>query len=126
MPGPCSACSVENVRYRLGEKPHVEHDNEDRWFEINSRWSYQVVALFDGHDGPLAVDHVREYVNSRLEGTRSVTLTTLQELFVETESNFFDSIRAYVEERQRLQNTIPPVGVEPSPTPQHDLSKSLL
>eukprot|EP00731_Ephydatia_muelleri_P028856 Em0020g500a len=98
---------VENVRYRLGEKPHVEHDNEDRWFEINSRRSYQVVALFDGHDGPLAVDHVREYVNSRLKGTRSVTLTTLQGLFVETESNFFDSIRAYVEERQRLQNTIP-------------------
>ena len=111
---PLSACTVENVRYRLAETPHVEHDNEDRWFETHDvSGSYQVVALFDGHDGRLAVDRVCEYVKIRLpvEEAESVTLTTLQKLFAETERNFFDNIRAYLEERQRLQNTIPSVGV---------------
>ena len=111
---PLSACTVENVRYRLAETPHVEHDNEDRWFETHDvSGFYQVVALFDGHDGRLAVDRVCEYVKIRLpvEEAESVTLTTLQKLFAETERNFFDNIRAYLEERQRLQNTIPSVGV---------------
>ena len=115
-----SACTIENVRYRLGDTPLFEHDNEDRWFETHDvSKPYQVVALFDGHDGPRAVDYVRKYVKNELERARSVTLTTLQELFVETETDFFENIRIYVEERQRLRNAIPPVGAVTSPTPQH-------
>ena len=115
-----SSCAVENVRYRLGQIPLVEHDNEDRWFETHdSSGSCQVVALFDGHDGPRAVDDVCKYFKSRLARIRSVTLEkTLQELFVEAEGGFFENIRVCLEEIQKLQNIIPQVVVIiPAPHP---------
>ena len=102
-----SYCTVENVRYRPGELPKVEHSNEDRYIFVAPKAStrYQVVALFDGHDGPRAVDHVCKYVENRLNTTRpkSVNVSTLENVFLETEKNFFETIRVYVEEKQALE-----------------------
>ena len=103
--------TVENVRYHLGEPPKVEHSNEDRYFVApKASTRYQVLALFDGHDGPRAVDHVCKYVGNRLNTTRPKSVDALRDVFLETESKFFDSIGVYVKEKQALGAVIPPVG----------------
>ena len=110
-PTPPSYYTVENVRYHPGEPPSVEHSNEDRYFvapKASNR--YQVVALFDGHDGPRAVDHVCKYVGNRLNTTRSKSVNALRKVFLETESKFFESIGVYVKEKQALEAVIPLVG----------------
>ena len=108
---PLSAGTLENVRYRLGEPPHAEHVNEDRWFDARGG-RCQVMALFDGHDGPRAVDHVLKYVSKQVKKRKKseMILTTLQDMFLETENHFFSNISAAVEEKQRLEAVIPPVS----------------
>ena len=105
-----SAGTLENVRYRLGEPPHAEHVNEDRWFDARGGCC-QVMALFDGHDGPRAVDHVLKYVSKQVNKRKGshMILTTLRDIFLETENHFFSNISAAVEEKQRLEAVIPPV-----------------
>ena len=70
------------------------------------------MALFDGHDGPRAVDHVCRYVGEQVEKRKGsdMRLTTLRDMFIETDSNFFGNISAYTEEKQRLEAVIPPVS----------------
>ena len=106
-----SVCTFENVRYRLGESPHAEHVNEDRWFDVRGG-RCQVMALFDGHDGPRAMDHVCRYVGEQVEKRKGsdMRLATLRDMFIETDSNFFGNISAYTEEKQTLEAVIPPVS----------------
>ena len=113
----CAHYTVENVRYDLGEPPMVEHSNEDRFFVAST--GYQVVALFDGHDGSRAVDHVCQYVGNRLNMTKpeSVNMSTLENVFLETEKNFFETIRDCVKEKQALEAIIPSVSVVSYPDP---------
>ena len=103
-----------NARYHLGGKASSEHQNEDRYFKTHEA-KFNACAVFDGHDGPTAVNYVRgqfqrlvmDVVNSYPEDQISAQL---KECFTVVESNFFKTIQAYIDEKRNLQEVIPPVS----------------
>ena len=114
-----SSASVENARYRLNQSPIPDHDNEDRHFSID-KGNYQVFGVFDGHDGPRAVEfavkRMTEFFGMQswetvMKGEDSALVTTcLEEFFKTTEKEFFDYISHDVGFKEAISACIPKVS----------------
>ena len=111
-----SAATVENVRYRLGDAPQLDHWNEDARFIINDQPRFKVMAVFDGHDGSNAVELVcnhfyelftKQFLHEVKE--QGDVGKVLEKFFYSAESAFFKHIEEFVVRKQALQSCIPEV-----------------
>ena len=107
-----SEATLGNARYERGGHARPDHENEDRCFSTHDG-KFAAFAVFDGHDGPIAVDCAhREFL--RLIGvlngrTKDGINGALSQCFDSVESTFFKSIQEHISEKDSLQARIPRV-----------------
>ena len=113
-----SAATLENARYTAAGPPSMDHPNEDRFFAMEGG-DFQVMAVFDGHDGARAAGFASNFVLS-LFGTQSWRQLVrhgrehinhaLQEFFLAAEKEFFQSIERHTHEWEQLRTALPAVS----------------
>ncbi len=114
-----SSSTLENARYSLetGSKP--DHQNEDRYFALETR-TFKAFAVLDGHDGERAVGFASSYLRELFYNTSweravanggEIVPKALEEFFKATDREFFKSIRNVIDEVQTLKAAIPPVSL---------------
>ena len=114
-----SAASLINARYEMGKEPSSYHDMEDRYFVENNEPHAMVFCVFDGHDGPNAVNFVSKKLKhifrskswrtiiSVLTVERNDTIVrALREFFMTVDKEYFDVRRDHIIEKQRLQRIL--------------------
>jgi len=115
----CSVCTVTNERYALDASSSKDHDNEDDLL-IHANNNSLCMCVFDGHDGPRAVQFVKRYMKVNIFDTKSwIKLSevdiqdemesALAEFIKVTDSDFFKSIKQFIDEKLYLQSQIPKV-----------------
>jgi serine/threonine protein phosphatase PrpC len=106
----------------MDTEPSVLHEMEDRHLVENSQPNSVVFCVFDGHDGPNAVNFVTEKLTHILrskswrnlvsktastaavrESEKERIVTALKEFFTVIDKEYFDTRRHFITERQRLQ-----------------------
>ena len=101
-----SRATRHNARYHLGEQPSSYQDNEDRVLLVQSdEEHFKAIAVFDGHDGTVAVDFAYNCFHSflRSEQWHRVLQTRndediklkLEEFFKLADIQFFDSLKPH-------------------------------
>lgn len=114
-----SSSTLENARYSLetGSKP--DHQNEDRYFALETR-TFKAFAVLDGHDGERAVGFASSYLRELFYNTSweravanggEIVPKALEEFFKATDREFFKSIRGVIDEVQALKAAIPQVSL---------------
>ena len=114
-----SLSTLENARYSLetGSKP--DHQNEDRYFAMETR-TFKAFAVLDGHDGERAVGFASSYLRELFYNTSweravasggEIVPKALEEFFKATDREFFRSIRSVIDEVQALKTAIPSVSL---------------
>ena len=112
-----SVASVENVRYSLVDAPQPDHWNEDARFVINDQPRFKVMAVFDGHDGSNAVEHVCTHFHNLFsrqflhEVKEQDVGKVLEKFFESAEYSFFHHIQVFIAEKKALQSRIPEVSL---------------
>ena len=115
----CSSATLENARYTPDGYPRSDHDNEDRHFVFDGN-DYQVLGVFDGHDGGRAAGFASNYMRELFDmdswktviGNRdqdSMIPQVLAEFFKATDREFFRSIEKDIEWKEIYTSLIPEV-----------------
>ena len=118
LPSGASVATLENARYQISRPPSSDHANEDRFFAMEGG-DFQVMAVFDGHDGARAAGFASNYILGLFytqswhhlvhRGYQNIP-HALQEFFLAAERDFFLSIKHYTREFQEVQASIPAVS----------------
>lgn len=119
LPPGASVATLENARYQISGPPTSDHANEDRFFAMEGG-DFQVMAVFDGHDGARAAGFASNYILGLFytqswqhlahRGQQNIP-HALKEFFLAAEKDFFSSIKHYTREFQEVQASIPAVSV---------------
>lgn len=115
----CSYATLENARYTPNDLPRSDHDNEDRHFVFEGQ-GYQVLGVFDGHDGARAAGFASNYMMElfgmdswkKVVGDTSqdnIVPQVLTEFFKTTDREFFKSIERDIELKEIYTALIPEV-----------------
>lgn len=119
IPFNTSTSTLENARYSLESGSKPDHQNEDRYFAMETR-TFKAFAVFDGHDGERAVGFASSYLRQLFYNTSweravanggEIVPKALEEFFKATDKEFFKSIRNVIDEVQTLKAAIPPVSL---------------
>lgn len=118
IPFNTSTSTLENARYSLESGSKPDHQNEDRYFAMETR-TFKTFAVFDGHDGERAVGFASSYMRELFYNTSweravanggEIVPKALEEFFKATDREFFKNIRNVIDEVQTLKAAIPPVS----------------
>ena len=106
-----------NARYSSVDAPQPDHWNEDAHFIITEQPRFKAMAVFDGHDGPNAVElvggHFHELFTRQFlhEVKEQDVCRVLEKFFASAEHQFFQRIQMFIAEKKALQSRIPEVSM---------------
>lgn len=119
LPSGASVATLENARYEFSGPSSSDHANEDRFFAMEGG-NFQVMAVFDGHDGARAAGFASNYMlglfytqswHHIVHGGHRNIRHALEEFFLAAERDFFQSIEQYTREFKQVQASIPAVSI---------------